>query len=30
MEVLGFLRLEVNGPMLTVALSVVLLALLKW
>uniref|UniRef100_A0A671E805 Thromboxane A synthase 1 n=1 Tax=Rhinolophus ferrumequinum TaxID=59479 RepID=A0A671E805_RHIFE len=30
MEVLGFLRLEVNGGMLTVALSVVLLALLKW
>lgn len=30
MEVLGFLRLEVNGCMLTVALSVVLLALLKW
>ncbi|XP_049499002.1 thromboxane-A synthase [Panthera uncia] len=30
MEVLGFLKLEVNGPMVTVALSVVLLALLKW
>ncbi|KAM5205797.1 thromboxane-A synthase [Hipposideros larvatus] len=30
MEVLGFLKLDVNGPMLTVALSVVLLALLKW
>lgn len=30
MGVLGFLTLEVNGPMLTVALSVVLLALLTW
>ncbi|XP_057588865.1 thromboxane-A synthase isoform X2 [Hippopotamus amphibius kiboko] len=30
MEVLEFLRLEANGPMVTVALSVVLLALLKW
>ncbi|XP_070321093.1 thromboxane-A synthase isoform X2 [Odocoileus virginianus] len=30
MEVLGFFRLEVSGPMVTVALSVVLLALLKW
>nr|XP_025837964.1 thromboxane-A synthase [Vulpes vulpes]XP_025837965.1 thromboxane-A synthase [Vulpes vulpes] len=30
MEVLSFLKLEVNGPMVTVALSVVLLALLKW
>ncbi|XP_065795109.1 thromboxane-A synthase isoform X3 [Muntiacus reevesi] len=30
MEALGFFRLEVSGPMVTVALSVVLLALLKW
>lgn len=30
MEVLSFLQLEVNGLMVTVALSVVLLALLKW
>ncbi|PNJ52047.1 TBXAS1 isoform 13 [Pongo abelii] len=30
MEALGFLKLEVNGPMVTVALSVALLALLKW
>ncbi|XP_012302932.2 thromboxane-A synthase isoform X2 [Aotus nancymaae] len=30
MEALGFLKFEVNGPMVTVALSVVLLALLKW
>ncbi|KAM5303470.1 thromboxane-A synthase [Glossophaga mutica] len=30
MEVLGFLKVEVNSPMLTVALSVVLVALLKW
>ncbi|XP_058153451.1 thromboxane-A synthase [Dasypus novemcinctus] len=30
MEALGFLKLEVNGPMVTVTLSVVLLALLKW
>ncbi|XP_069444651.1 thromboxane-A synthase [Ovis canadensis] len=30
MEVLGFFRLEVSGPMVTVALSVVFLALLKW
>ncbi|XP_008051436.1 thromboxane-A synthase-like [Carlito syrichta] len=30
MDVPGFLKLEVNGPMVTVALSVVLLALLKW
>lgn len=30
MEVLGFLKVEVNGCMLTVALSVVLVALLKW
>ncbi|XP_032161857.1 thromboxane-A synthase isoform X1 [Mustela erminea] len=30
MEVLGFLRLEVNGPMVAAALSAVLLALLKW
>lgn len=30
MEVLGLFRLEVSGPMVTVALSVVFLALLKW
>lgn len=30
MEVLGFFGLEVSGPMVTVALSVVFLALLKW
>ncbi|XP_028345505.1 thromboxane-A synthase isoform X2 [Physeter macrocephalus] len=30
MEVLGFLRLEASGPMVMVALSVVLLVLLKW
>ncbi|XP_036904972.1 thromboxane-A synthase [Sturnira hondurensis] len=30
MEALGFLKVEVNGPMLTVALSVVFVALLKW
>nr|XP_020020896.1 thromboxane-A synthase [Castor canadensis] len=30
MEALGFLKLEVNGTVVTVALSVVLLALLKW
>ncbi|ELW68836.1 Thromboxane-A synthase [Tupaia chinensis] len=30
MEALGFLRLEVNGLTVTVALSVVLVALLKW
>ncbi|XP_004851332.1 thromboxane-A synthase isoform X2 [Heterocephalus glaber] len=30
MEVLGFLKLEVNGLTVTVALSVVLVALLKW
>uniref|UniRef100_A0A2K6MVK3 Thromboxane A synthase 1 n=1 Tax=Rhinopithecus bieti TaxID=61621 RepID=A0A2K6MVK3_RHIBE len=30
MEALGFLKLDVNGPMVTVALSVALLALLKW
>ncbi|KAM5255106.1 thromboxane-A synthase isoform 2-T2 [Ctenodactylus gundi] len=30
MEAWGFLKLEVNGPTVTVALSVVLLALLKW
>ncbi|XP_047416579.1 thromboxane-A synthase isoform X3 [Sciurus carolinensis] len=30
MEALGFLKLEVSGPTVTVALLVVLLALLKW
>ncbi|XP_060012534.1 thromboxane-A synthase isoform X2 [Lagenorhynchus albirostris] len=30
MEVVGFLRLEASGPMVMVALSVVLLVLLKW
>lgn len=30
MEVLGFLSPELNGPMVTMALAVVLLALLKW
>ncbi|XP_012877084.1 PREDICTED: thromboxane-A synthase [Dipodomys ordii] len=30
METLGFLKLEASGPMVTLALSVVLLALLKW
>ncbi|XP_048196284.1 thromboxane-A synthase [Perognathus longimembris pacificus] len=30
MEILGFLKLEVSGPMVTLALCVALLALLKW
>lgn len=30
MEVLGLLKLEANGSTATLALSVVLLALLKW